>query len=94
MDKSTVLRAARKLSKAQVLIVEKGTIRIQPRWVAGQKPVHGRTGATVHPKRCTSAPLFRRAKDSSKERYKYIASRHSAGAAQPVPGKYEAISRG
>jgi phage replication O-like protein O len=70
--------------------------------------------AGTQPKRCPDATLFRRAKDSSKDRLKTylktgphkecdlrhrlsatanIKRRHLAGAAEPIPGKYDRLSQ-
>ena len=68
MDKSTVLRAARSLCQEQLLIIKDGMICIQPDAEVWRKAVHKRTGAATHLRGCTRAPLFRRAKESSKER--------------------------
>jgi phage replication O-like protein O len=48
-----------------------------------------------HRKRCQETALFRRAKDSSKDRSKtYIQmNRNRAGAAKPVPNKYDGLSQ-
>jgi len=67
-----------------------------------------------HPNRCPQSSLFRRAKDSSKNRLKTYKNRHSlknddarhrlgttanterwhlAGAAKPIPGKYDSLSQ-
>lgn len=51
-----------------------------------------------HPKRCLRATVFRRAKDSKEKLKTYINSaqanseKHPAGAARPVPGKYDGLS--
>lgn len=50
-----------------------------------------------HRKRCPDTALFRRAKDSRKDRLKtYIETKHataSAGAPKPIPGKYDRVSK-
>jgi phage replication O-like protein O len=84
--------------------------------VAGEQwqslPTSNGTVATRKRKRCPEATLFRRAKDSSKDKLKtYIKTgaasdaprqrfrngalsehQHPAGAAQPIPGKYDSLS--
>ena len=93
MDKSTVLRAARQLCQKQLLIIKDGLICIQLDAEVWRKAVRRRTGAATHLRRCTRAPLLRRAKESSKERYKnYKANHHPAGAARPIAGKYAATT--
>jgi phage replication O-like protein O len=48
-----------------------------------------------HRKRCQDTALFRRAKDSSKDRSKTYIEMHRdrAGAAKPVPSKYDGLSQ-
>ena len=89
MDRSTVLRAARRLHLAHVLIIKEASIAIQAESEVWRTAVHTRTGAATHKRRCTGAPFFRRAKDNKKERYKDKERRYSAGAAHPVRGKYD-----
>ena len=89
MDRSTVLRAARPLHGSHLLIIEDASIAIQADSEVWSKAGHAHTGATTHKRRCTSAPFFRRAKDNKKERYKEKERRYTAGAAHPVPGKYD-----
>ena len=89
MDRSTVLRAARRLHRSHLLIIKDASIAIQADSEVWSKAVHAHTGAATHKRRCTSAPLFRRAKDNKKERYKDKERRYPAGAAHPVPGKYD-----
>ena len=86
--------------------------------VAGtqRKPLSGRNATVVREQRfrCQETTLFRRAKDSSKDRLKtykdtpspksdngrprptaidYAERRHLAGAARPIPGKYDGLSQ-
>ena len=81
-----------------------------------RKPMMGNIASDDghHRKRCLESSLFRRAKDSSKDRLKTYKDRHSpksddarhrvdatanterrhlAGAAQPIPGKYDGLSQ-
>ena len=92
MDRSTVLRAARRLNLMQLLITKDASIGIQADSEVWSKAVHAHTGASTHKRRCARAPLFRRAKDNKKERYKDKERRYTAGAAHPVPGKYDVHS--
>jgi phage replication O-like protein O len=92
-------------------------------WMAGvsddqrhRKPMTGNIASDDgrHRKRCQESSLFRRAKDSSKDRLKtyknrhstknedhrhradnavYTQRRHLAGAAKPIPGKYDSLSQ-
>jgi len=77
-----------------------------------RKPMTGIIGSDDkdHLKRCPESSLFRRAKDSSKDRLKTYKDsgepevrrhaigignsgvRHLAGAAKPIPGKYDRLS--
>ena len=87
MNRSTLLRAARALGKKHILTFKDGTIGIQTGTEGWCKPVHSCNVAPTHLMRCSPATLFRRAKESSKERYKD--KHHMAGAAHPVAGKYD-----
>jgi phage replication O-like protein O len=81
-----------------------------------RKPMTGNIASDdgSHPKRCQQSSLFRRAKDSSKDRLKTYKDRqspqnddaryrfgttanterrHLAGAAKPIPGKYDGLSQ-
>ena len=89
MDRSTVLRAARRLHRSHLLTIKDATIAIQTESEIWRTTVQARTGAATHKQRCTGAPFFRRAKDNKKERYKDKERRYSAGAAHPVRGKYD-----
>ena len=89
MDRSTVLRAARRLHRSQLLIIKDASIAIETESELWRTTVHANTGAATHKRRCTHAPFFRRAKDNKKERYKEKERCYSAGAAHPVRGKYD-----
>jgi hypothetical protein len=81
-----------------------------------RKPMTGNIASDDgrHRKRCQESSLFRRAKDSSKDRLKTYKDSHSpknddiqhragstentgrrllAGAAKPIPGKYDSLSQ-
>lgn len=89
MNRSSVMRAARRLHRSNLLIIKDASIAIQTDASVWEKAVHVHTGAATHKRRCTGAPFFRRAKDNKKERYKDKERPYTAGAAHPVPGKYD-----
>ena len=93
MNRSAVIRASRALVSNGFVMVGQGQIRVQgDRCLEATLPTG--TGAWAQRIRCKEATLFRRAKERSKDIYKKDTNFHPAGAAKPMPGKYEAISRG
>ena len=96
IERSRVRRDARHLV-AQGLVVQEGRdLRVEAdpaQWTTGRRRPD--IGAPAPRDRGARAPVFRRAKDSSKDnRYRQAntgrqSPYHPAGAAQPVPGKYD-----
>lgn len=129
MSRPALYRAGKTLVTAGILLMHEGQLGIQIGSGDGrQLPIPGLDvaceqrpplpGSNVsiagkQPKRCRQATLFRRAKDSSKDRSKTYKDRHGhegrerfplaarenterrplAGAAKPIPGKYDGLSQ-
>ena len=127
LDRGGVVRAGNRLQKASVLAVHDHRLGIEPnsnlwRRCRAPEPIKGDDASPramtpiiadgVHRNRGRQSSVFRRAKDSSKERtttYKNngpgetedcrrrdlripFEKRQLAGAARPIPGKYDGIS--
>ena len=93
MNRSAVVRASRALLSNSLIVVERGQIRVQLNRCTDATLQFGR-GASAQRIRCQDATLLCRAKERSKDIYKKDTAFHPAGAAKPMPGKYEAISHG
>ena len=101
MNRSSALRAARLLMEGCLLSMKDGRLVAETDPARWCQAVHSGTRAPAHRKRCTDAPLFRRAIDmfndvKKKERNTSKKERapvyHPAGAARPASGKYAHLS--
>lgn len=99
MNRSCVLRAARSLIHAGLLLVKDGHLSAQTDPTQWDKALHPSTGARPHLKRCAPAPLIRRPIDMfidikkkersiEKERREKRTETQHPGAARPIAGKY------
>jgi len=101
LDRAGTLRAARSLLACRILFLENGRLcaQIDPtRW---KEAMTTDMGDDRHRKRCQPSPVFRRAIDMFKDVKKKERNTrkkeealisHPAGAARPIPGKYDQLS--
>lgn len=98
IERSRVRRDAVHLITKGVVIQQGNDVRVETdpaRWEAGLRRPEIEAPAPLD--RGVPAPVFRRAKDSIKDKeYRQASTRrggpyHPAGAAKPIPGKYDAL---
>lgn len=93
-NRAAVLRAGRRLIRTGILFQDDRYLgAVMPENVAASDAARQRSsppsGAHRHRNRRQAASHFRRVKDSSKENSIWA---HAAGAARPIPGKYDRLS--
>ena len=101
IDRAGLLRAARPLLDRGLLVAENGRLRVQISTSQVPKPMTLVTGDAQQRNRCQVSPLFPRAidmynvvktKEKNKTKKEKWPDSHPAGAARPIPGKYDRIS--
>jgi phage replication O-like protein O len=129
ISRPALYRAGQNLLARGVLVLREGRLAIEIQSVVNRQllipgldvaveqpfplPEGNALVAAKQPKRCREATVFRRAKDSSKDRLKTYKDKHGhagrgplgrggqenterqqlAGAAKPIPGKYDSLSK-
>lgn len=96
VDRSGVLRSARSLIKQRLITAENGCLAVEVDPQIWRKAMTDVTGEVRHRKRCRPSPVFRRAIERfngiKKEKRKKDAAPNAAGAARPIPDKYQHVS--